>query len=173
MGLIALGTLLVIGVGYSVIQGHPPWSSLGTSGVRVAVLPFLDMTYRPEAVVWPFAVQQHLADELRTTDDLIVLNPDSLNDLIRSRVGTAQARRGRWLFTLMEELNVDYLVDGGVFIDGQEYLLRGQLIQRWSAEVLFTDTEEFLGEQDLEAAADRLGAAIRSYLEDETATRGD
>jgi len=163
--LIFLGVLFIVGLGYTLFQGHAPWLPLSPAGARVAVLPFHDLTYRTEARRWPFSVQRRMAEEIGSRSDLTVLDPDTLNMAIRARVGTDQARRGRWLFQLLEELDVAYLVDGGVFVDGKHYLLRGQVVQRWSTEVLFVDTASFHGSEDLEKAAGRLGAAMRSFLE--------
>jgi TolB-like protein len=169
--LIFLGVLLIVGLGYTFYQGHTPWSPLSAAGTHVAVLPFQDLTYRIEARRWPFSVQRRMADEIGSGLDLTVLDPDTLNAAMRTRVGTDQARRGHWLFQLLEELNVGYLVDGGIFVDGKHYLLRGQVVQRWSTEVLFVDTASFHGSEDLEEAAGRLGAAMRSFLERDSLAR--
>ena len=160
---VALAGLIVLWL----IQGHAPWIPLGSAQESAAVMPFLDLTYRTEALGWPFIVQDRIADDLGRIESVTIVNPDSLNASVRTRVGTVQARRGRWLFELLEERDVTYLIDGGVFVDGETYLLRGQIIQRWSAEVLLTDTAQFHGAEDIEEAAGRLGVAIRSFLEAE------
>ena len=163
--LIFLGVAVAGVIGFWIIQGHAPWMPLGSARVRVAVIPFHDLTYRTEAVGWPLVVQDRIVADLERNEPFTLVDPDSLNAYVRTRVGTVQARRGRWLFELLEELDVTYLIDGGVFVDGETYVLRGQVIQRWSAEVLLTDTTQFHGAEDVEEAAGRLAVAIRSFLE--------
>jgi len=163
--IIFLGIIFAVTIGYWLLEGRAPWYPLDSEGDRVAIVPFHDLTYRPEAVLWPFGVQRRIADDLGKAEDFTVVEPDSLNAYMRSRVGTAQARRGRWLFELLEDLEVGYLIDGGIFVEGERYLLRGQVIQRWSAEVVMMDTARFWGAGDLEAAADRLAARMQSFLQ--------
>jgi len=162
--IIFLGIMFAVTIGYWLLQGRAPWYPLDTEVDRVAIVPFHDLTYRPEAIRWPFSVQRKIADDLGKAEGFTVVEPDSLNAYMRSRVGTAQARRGRWLFELLEDLDVGYLIDGGIFTDGEYYLLRGQVIQRWSAEVIMMDTARFRGAGDLEAAAGRLAATLESFL---------
>ena len=170
--LIASAGVLLLGIAYVLLQGRAPWVSMGTRPDGVAVIPFHDFTYRPETRAWPQLVQQRIAAELEATGTWRILNPDTINTAMRLRVGTAEARRGQWLFELLEELDVAYLIDGGIFIDGERYLLRGQLIQRWSREVLATDTAGFYRADSLGEAAGRLASRMQPFLRGDSLASG-
>jgi hypothetical protein len=156
--------LLVCLVGFVLWSRYAPKNLLSPGNLRLAVLPFQDMTFGSVPEGWGELTQKTIAETLTRDDRLTVVDPAKINEEIEKELGHRNPRRGRALFDVINSFEVYYTVDGGIYRGKEGYVLRSSLVEPFSTRALHTAEEEFTGHDDLPAAASALSQQVLEHL---------
>jgi TolB-like protein len=172
--LIVFGSLLVVLVVLVFWSGNAPWNLTSPDHVALAVLPFQDMTFGKASESWGLDIQSEMARELASSPRVRVADIATLTDSIQARLGHPNPRRGRALFQVIQEFDVHYIVDGGIFRNQGAFVLRGSLVEPYSTLPLHTAEEDITGGKTPDSAATAIARQMLDYLEREVfATSGE
>ena len=172
--LVVFGSLLVVLIGLVLWSGNAPWNLTSPGHVKLAVLPFQDLTFGKANESWGLHIQSQMARELAGNPRVSVVDMVTLNDTIQARLGHPNPRRGRALFEVIQEFNVHYIVDGGIFRNQGGFVLRGTLVEPYSTLPLHTAEENITGGDIPDTAATAVARQMLDYLEREVfATSGE
>jgi TolB-like protein len=131
------GALLVV-LGLVAARYSGSWAGGGAPAVtdlprgpKIAVLPFANLSGDPEEAYFAAGVTDQLVTDLARFRALFVLSVESTANY-REQPGALQAQT--------EELGVDYLLDGSVGRDGDEFRVATRLVDARSGRILWSQT---------------------------------
>ncbi|MGB2960653.1 MAG: serine/threonine-protein kinase [Bacteroidota bacterium] len=159
-----LVVLLVCLVGFVLWSRYAPRNLLAPGNIKMAVLPFQDMTFGKAPEDWTALTQKTIARMLSGDQRLVVVDPGRINKEIEQKLGHPNPRRGKALFDVINRFEVYYIVDGGIYHSEEGYLLRSALIEPFSTRALHTAEQAFTGRDDLSKAATVLSRQILEHL---------
>lgn len=117
----AVGVIIVL---FAIIIGlvisHPPSKTFPKDNVRIVVLPLQNLSGDPDQIYFSIG----MTDEI--TADLSRSSPSGIGVIARS---TAEKMTGKPVDEIRRALDVDYVVEGSVFRDGDKVRITAELIQ--------------------------------------------
>jgi len=157
--------LFLVAAGWFLIpQIRPPTTSRITKW-RVAVLPFHDQTGQTEKNDWPIIIQSLLVGELIGVNELMLIDPLSLNTLIENSFGILQPKRETEFYLTLRNINISFLIDGKILRSGDRYLIQSNIIDPVSREITFSHGVTLESDQDLLPSVRTLSNLILSYFQ--------
>jgi serine/threonine protein kinase/Tfp pilus assembly protein PilF len=157
--------ILVLIAGHWIITSYITPEKAQAERRLLAVLPFLDMTLKPESSGWTGIIQTLIASNLTGASEFGVVDPMSLNMLIEGEFDSASPARNQKLYDLIRQRNVSYIIDGAIVRAGDSILVQASMIKPLTGEQIFSHEERIGGENDLSRAAQSLAQNIYDYLQ--------
>src|SRR5712692_705068 len=131
------------------------WSSQPPNRIKLAVLPFNNLSGKPE--------DEHIADGM--TDEMITrlgrVQPERLGVIAATSVWPLKHTKES-LKDIGGKLGVDYLVEGSVFHEGDQIRIAAKLIQVGDATQLWTDSYDRRYADLLSIEGDVAGSVVKS-----------
>ncbi|MBN1893771.1 protein kinase [bacterium] len=141
----------------------PSFNRTGPGECRIGMLPFADMT-RQEDASWPLLIQAMMVDHLTGLEEIRVVDPFSLNGLLKNALPDARMASGPDLYRIVRRLDIGYLVEGMINRAGAGFTLQCTLTDPVRGEVKFSSLGRFSGEDDLPAAVQDLSRDILDFF---------
>ncbi len=156
--------LLVVS-GWFLISRILPPNKTPITKWRVAVLPFHGFTYQQTESDLPIVIQSLIVGELIGVDELMIIDPLSLNSLIENSFGTLEAKRELPFYQALRNINISFLIDGTILKSGNKYLIQSNIIDPGSNEIIFTQNTTMESEEDLIQSIRTLSNQILNYFQ--------
>lgn len=132
---------------------------------RVAVLPPRDLTSSGVNPVWPELIQTLLASELTGVAEFGVVDPLSLNALIRDRLASDSPVRSSALYPALLDRNISLLIDGTLLDSSTGVQLTVNLRDLHVSENRLSRTAALPSEDSIPSAVSRLSEEMIAYLQ--------
>jgi len=132
---------------------------------RVAVLPFHGFTDRQKEADLPVVIQSLITGELIGIDELMIVDPLSLNSLIENSFGSLDSKRESAFYQTLRDINISFLIDGTILKSGNKYLIQSNIIDPASNEIMFTQNTAMESEENLIQLIRTLSNQILSYFQ--------
>ncbi len=115
-----------------------PTASKPTS-LRIAVLPFQDRTEQKQNDL-PMIVQTLIVGELLGVENLKIIDPLSLNDMMERSVAGSELRRGTPVHQALRDLDVMFVITGFIVKSADGYLMQSSITDLLNSEIIFTNS---------------------------------
>ena len=160
----AVAVLSVI-AGYWLITNYFIPKKTPSNRMMLAVLPFVNMTSKPDLNDWPGIIQALIVSSLTGVTEFGVADPMSLNTLIKTELDTVNPQRGPLLYKLINKRKITYLVDGAIVEINNQPAVQASIVDPRTGERLFSRTEQVKDEGDLPRATGNLSQGIFDYIQ--------
>jgi len=152
--------------------GHSP-PALGSERAAIGILVFANETVDPEAATWPRTIQSLFFDGLAGTDGLAVLDPTSLNDVLRSSMGAPTLGEERPAYAIARKSTARFVVDGSIGSTGSRFTLHMRIVDLRTDEIGYAGTASFRGRDDLGDAVDTLCRHVVDFVRLQILPKGE
>jgi serine/threonine protein kinase len=132
---------------------------------RVGILPFHNQTSAELASAWPSIIQVLFVGNLTGIEDIGVIDPLSLNAVVKSRFDTDSPPRGPNLYKVMREAGVAYVIDGMIVRAGNGFKIQANIIEPLNGEVVYSCAREMDNEANLPVTVDSLSKNILGFFQ--------
>src|SRR3989442_5084427 len=133
--------------------------------IELAVLPVQNLTGQPQVGTWPELIQALFVGELAGVHDVAIMDPLSMNAMIANKLGTAPVKRNSELLTLMQRINVSFVIDGTIVRAGGGYDIRINLVDPVTAQTKFPARVSVRGEEELADGVRSLAQGLLGFLQ--------
>ncbi|MGD9489636.1 MAG: protein kinase [Calditrichaceae bacterium] len=131
---------------------------------RVGVLPFRTLTKNIESKGLPMLIQNLIVRELTGVKELGIVDPLSLNGLIRSSEDGTAPIRDEALYRRLREIGIVYVVDGTITQFGNKLLLQSSVVESQTAEIKFSYSRSLIDEDNILQEIDSIVVKILNHL---------
>ncbi len=118
------------------------------TSLRIAVLPFQDRTEQKQSDL-PLIVQSLIVGELLGVDNLKIVDPLSLNDMMERSFASFEPRRGTAAHQALRELGVAFVITGAIVKSDNRYLIQSSITDLQNSEIIFTNSTTMGNEDDV------------------------
>ena len=132
---------------------------------RIGILPFRDLVMKPETKEWPILVQMMLVNELVGVEEIGVVEPLSMNNLIQSAFGGIQVERDEQLFRLIRTTDVSFIIDGTISEKEDAFVLQAAIKNPTTRELLLSLPVSFRAEAEFPSLIRSLSEEILNYFQ--------
>jgi tetratricopeptide (TPR) repeat protein/TolB-like protein len=158
-----VGAIALIAAIWFVMQQFFPPAPQGQ--LRVGVLPFQNLTQKPELDSLSTLLQVMLVGELTGMEGVGVVEPLSLNTVLKSSFGGIITARPQEIVRVAQSMEITYLVDGNVATNDTSTILQTFVRNLLTGEQTFSRSGPVSSEEDLSPAVRVLAREIASYLQ--------
>jgi len=163
-----LGLILIIVFVWAVRFYYPHGTKSPVRDMwRVGILPFHIQTSRDELSDWPSIIQVLFVGNLTGIGNIAVVDPLSLNAILRSKFDTLYPPDIPNLYRVMRDANIAYLIDGSIVKAGVGFQINANIIDPIAGEVVYFCAANTTGEETLPAAVNQLSNEVLSHLQTE------
>ncbi|MGD9898928.1 MAG: protein kinase [Calditrichaceae bacterium] len=132
---------------------------------RVGVLPFRALSEDSESRGLPVLVQNLIVRELTGLKELGVVDPLSLNELIKSSEDGTAPVRDEALFRKLREIGIKYVIDGTITQFGNKMLIQSSVVESQTAEIQFSYNRSSVDEDNILSEIDSVVVKILDHLQ--------
>ena len=132
---------------------------------RVGVLPFHIQTSRDELTDWPSIIQVLFVGNLTGIGNIGVIDPLSLNAILRSKFDTLYPSDIPSLYRIMRDANITYVIDGSIVKAGVGFQLHTSIIDPTDGGVVYSCMASTLGEETLPETVNLLSNEVLGFLQ--------
>jgi serine/threonine protein kinase/tetratricopeptide (TPR) repeat protein len=136
----------------------------GQSEWRIGLLPFADLTKQEEASDWPMLVQAMMVDHLTGMEEVRVVDPFSLNGLVKSSFADFASASKANLYQTVRQADVSLLVEGTVSRTDTGYVIQCTMVDPLRSEVKLSHLDYFARDRDLPRVVENISNEILSYF---------
>lgn len=132
----------------------------------VAVMPFDNLTNDADLAVWSRGVPELFITALSGSDDLLVLDGQTLNDFFET-IGLEKAAQINppLVSLLSDKLGVGTIILGSILKSGDRLSILVKLLDAGSGEIFVADKEEGSSQSDIFEMVSTLSERVKNYLE--------
>jgi tetratricopeptide (TPR) repeat protein len=131
---------------------------------RIGLLPFVEMTKQKIAEDWPMLIQAMMVDQLMGMEEIRVVDPFSLNGLLKNSLADIQSVSKADLYKMVRQTDVALLVEGMINRTHKGYAIQCTMSDPVHREVKFSHLEYFSGDRDLPTVVQRISTEILNYF---------
>ncbi len=147
------------------VIGQQFFSSPPREQRRIAVLPFQNLTKKPQFDSWSQLLQAMLVGELTGFEGLGVVEPLTLNSVLKSSFGGMPPSRSNEVVKVAQSMAIAYLIDGAVVMSDNSTILQVLVRNITTGEQTVSRSAPVLSEEDLSVAVRLLAREIAVYLQ--------
>lgn len=140
--------------------------------MRIAVLPFQEVSFHDDKTEWPIVLQSLFTQEITGVEGVGVLESFSLNTTIESSFGSLKPSRDMNLYRKLQAADVAFVVDGTLMKVNEGYKLQSYLTSASNGEFVFARDTTVREERLVPLAVRTLSRQIIEYLQIEVLSLG-
>ena len=131
---------------------------------RIGIIPFVDMTKQKEANDWPLLIQAMIVDQLTGMEEIRVVDPFSLNGLLRRSLLDVQFASKTDIYKIVQQMDVDLIIEGMINFTNTGYAIQCTMTDPIRREVKFSNLGNFRSDHDLPMTVQTISTAIMDYF---------
>jgi serine/threonine protein kinase/tetratricopeptide (TPR) repeat protein len=167
IALLTFLSLIFVAVFILVLRSYLPESTKNPARDiwRVGILPFHNQTSQDELSAWPSIIQVLFAGNLTGIADIGIIDPFSLNAIVRGKFDTISPPRNPNFYRVMRDEEITYVIDGTIVRAGIGFQIHANVIEPTAGDIVYSCVGGAAGEETLPEAVDSLSKNILGFFQ--------